>query len=66
LRIGSPAEQILSVSDEVAADLIVMGTHGRTGLHRQAMGGTAEVVTRRSRRPVVTVHAPSQDEIAAA
>jgi len=38
-------------------DLIVVGTHGRTGLPRALMGSTAEKVVRTSEVPVLTVHA---------
>ncbi|MBC7542677.1 MAG: universal stress protein [Candidatus Sericytochromatia bacterium] len=55
LRVGPPAEQILAAAEECEADLIVLGTHGRMGLHRLALGSTADAVTRRSRHPVVTV-----------
>jgi nucleotide-binding universal stress UspA family protein len=55
---GDPAELILSVAEEAHADLIVMGTHGRTGLRRLIMGSVAEHVARRARCPVLTVTAP--------
>jgi nucleotide-binding universal stress UspA family protein len=55
LLFGDPAEGILQTADEVDADLIVMGTHGRTGLNRLMMGSVAEVVVRRADCPVLTV-----------
>jgi nucleotide-binding universal stress UspA family protein len=52
---GHPAETILAVAQEVRADLIVMGTHGRSGARRLLMGSVAEAVSRRAACPVVTV-----------
>lgn len=45
---GQPADQIVALADEIDADLIVMGTHGRTGLERIMLGSVAEAVTRRA------------------
>src|SRR5262249_13527498 len=45
---GSPAEEIVTLAREVGADLIVMGTHGRTGLGRLLVGSVAELVLRRA------------------
>jgi nucleotide-binding universal stress UspA family protein len=50
-----PAEAIHRVATEVAADLIIMGTHGRTGIRRLALGSVAEKVLRESEVPVLTV-----------
>jgi nucleotide-binding universal stress UspA family protein len=55
---GDPAEMILRVAEEIHADLIVMGTHGRTGLGRLLMGSVAEQVVRRAPCPVLTMKAP--------
>ena len=55
---GDPAEEILRVAREIAADLIVMGTHGRTGLRRLLMGSVAERVVRGAACPVLTVRTP--------
>jgi nucleotide-binding universal stress UspA family protein len=52
---GGPAEQIRKVSGRWRADLIVLGTHGRTGMRRFVMGSVAEQVVRSSPRPVLTV-----------
>jgi nucleotide-binding universal stress UspA family protein len=52
---GGPSEQIRKVSGRWHADLIVIGTHGRTGMRRFVMGSVAEQVVRRSLRPVLTV-----------
>jgi nucleotide-binding universal stress UspA family protein len=55
---GDPATAILRAADENQCDLIVMGTHGRTGLRRLLMGSVAEQVLRRASCPVLTVKAP--------
>ena len=52
---GHPATEILRTAREVGADLIVMGTHGRTGLRRLLMGSVAEQVVRQAPCPVLTV-----------
>ncbi len=56
VRVGIPHREILDYADEVAADLIAMGTQGRTGLDRLLLGSVAERVVRMSDRPVVTVN----------
>lgn len=53
--VGNPAEEVLRMSDEVEADSVGLGTHGRTGLRRPLAGSVAEVVLRRSRRPVLAL-----------
>ena len=52
----SAAEEVLQYAEEVAADLIVMGTHGRTGIKRWFNGSESERVVRLSPHPVITVH----------
>ena len=54
-RDGEPASEILATARAVASDLIVMGTHGRTGLQRLLLGSVAERVIRRSSVPVLIV-----------
>ena len=53
--IGKPFQKILETATEVAADLIVVGTHGRTGIEHVIVGSTAERIVRRSSVPVLTV-----------
>ncbi len=55
---GDAAREIVRVADEVGCDLIVMGSHGRTGLQRLVVGSVAEQVPRKARCPVVTVKVP--------
>lgn len=59
LRRGEPAAEILTVAADVAADLIVMGTHGRGGLSRLVLGSVAESVMRKAPCPVLTARAPA-------
>jgi universal stress protein A len=54
-RTGSPAETINQAAEDLGADLIVMATHGRTGVTRLFLGSVAEHVVRTSRRPVLTI-----------
>jgi nucleotide-binding universal stress UspA family protein len=55
---GDPAEEILRLAERERADLIVMSTHGRTGLSRMLMGSVAEDVVRRAPCPVLTLKQP--------
>lgn len=66
LEEGEPSREILRVAEEVGCDLIVMGTHGRTGLGRLLMGSVAEAVVRRSPCPVFTLRFPLPGEATAA
>ena len=52
---GQPAETIVRIAEERSADLIVMGTHGRTGLQHVLLGSVAEKVVRLAPCPVLTV-----------
>jgi len=61
---GDAAEEILRVAEEVRCDLIVMGTHGRSGLGRLLMGSVAEQVMRKARCPVLTVKCPAAPQSA--
>jgi nucleotide-binding universal stress UspA family protein len=53
---GTPFVEIVRFAREHNNDLIVMGTHGRTGLPHLLIGSTAERVVRKSQCPVLTVH----------
>lgn len=52
---GHPTDEILKTADIWEADLIVMGTHGRTGLMHLLVGSVAEYVVRHSKIPVMVV-----------
>lgn len=58
LRPGVPFEEIVAAAGDERADLIVMGTHGRTGLSRFLLGSVAERVIRLAPCPVLTVRSP--------
>lgn len=58
---GIPAEAILEHARAGAFDLIVVGTHGLTGLRRLLVGSVAEAVIRNAPCPVVTVHLPLRE-----
>jgi nucleotide-binding universal stress UspA family protein len=55
---GDPATEIVRAAGAAAADLIVLGTHGRKGVRRFLMGSVAEAVLRQAACPVLTVKAP--------
>ncbi len=57
LRHGYPAEEIVLTAHDMGCDLIVMGTHGRTGLSRLLMGSVAENVLPKANCPVLLVKA---------
>jgi nucleotide-binding universal stress UspA family protein len=59
---GLPSSEIVSHAREGGFDLIVMGTHGRTGVRHAIMGSVAERVVRRAPCPVLTVHLPDQQD----
>jgi nucleotide-binding universal stress UspA family protein len=54
--VGEPASEIVAFAQEAHQDLMVVGTHGRTGLRHALLGSTAERVVRRAGCPVLTVH----------
>lgn len=54
LLTGDPAGTIVRLAAEEDVDLIVMGTHGRTGIVRVLMGSVAESIVRRANCPVIT------------
>jgi len=58
LKTGDASEMIGEAARETNADLIVMGTHGRTGFSRLLIGSVAEKVVRTAPCPVLTIRAP--------
>ena len=56
---GDTATEILRYAREELVELIVMGTHGRTGLKHLVLGSVAERVLRQAECPVLVVRAPS-------
>jgi universal stress protein A len=55
VRKGKPAEVINSAAEELNVDLVVLATHGRTGVTRLVLGSVAEQVVRTSKKPVLTL-----------
>lgn len=56
---GIPYDEIIRKADEIGASLIVLGTHGRTGLDHLIFGSTAERVVRSANCPVMTIRLPA-------
>ena len=59
VAVGRPAEEIVRVAGEAGVDLIVLESHGRTGLRQVLMGSVAESVARAAACAVLTVKAPA-------
>jgi nucleotide-binding universal stress UspA family protein len=57
VRTGRPGRELLAYADENEIDLLVLGTHGRTGVRRWLMGSVATAVVREARCPALTVSA---------
>ncbi len=55
-------EEILAQAERLGADLIVMGTHGRTGFQRLFLGSVTEKILRTARQPVLTVGVPAGEQ----
>lgn len=56
---GTPAHEITRLAKDEDVDLIVIGTHGRTGLTRVVLGSVAEKVVRKAHCPVLTIRQPT-------
>jgi nucleotide-binding universal stress UspA family protein len=64
VRRGTPAEEIIRYAEQEGVDLIVIATHGRTGLRHIVMGSVAERIVRLSNIPVLSVKpGPFRDRI---
>ena len=64
VRVGTPAEEIVRYADFCDVDLIIMGTHGRSGIAHALMGSVAEQVVRIAPCPVLLVRAPVRAAVA--
>ncbi|HVT26480.1 MAG TPA: universal stress protein [Lacipirellulaceae bacterium] len=60
---GTPDEEIVNMAAEKSIDLIVMASHGRTGLSRLVMGSVAEGVMRKAPCPVLIVKQPHEKDV---
>jgi nucleotide-binding universal stress UspA family protein len=58
IRVGNPVDEINRIIDEEQVSLVVMGTHGRSGLEKLLVGSVAERVVRSAACPVLTVRHP--------
>ena len=58
VEVGSAADNIIAEAEREGSDLIVMSTHGRTGLAHILMGSVTEHVVRNANCPVFSVHPP--------
>ena len=63
VEIGNPSDVILEKSGELNANLVIMGSHGKTGLSRFIMGSVAETVVRKANCPVLIVKAEENEFI---
>ena len=61
-RVGSAPKDIVALAAEEAVDLIVLGTHGRTGVKHLVMGSVARSVLKTAHRPVLIVEGPATDQ----
>ena len=59
---GSPCREIVVYAEETSCDLILMGTHGRKGLHRLLLGSVTECVVRSATVPVLTVRLNEREQ----
>src|SRR5579875_3739185 len=60
LREGDPASELLHMAGRLQPDLIVVGTHGRTGLSWLLAGSVATTIVRRAQCPVLALHRPER------
>ncbi len=58
--LGRPFVEIIRYAREAKADLIVLGTHGRSGLSHMLLGSVTEKVVRKATCPVLTIRHPDQ------
>lgn len=60
---GSPSTEITEYAEEHSCDIIVMGTHGRSGVNRLLLGSVAERVVRTSTTPVLTIRVDDEQKV---
>ena len=59
-KIGRAQDEILSVADDCKADMIILGTHGRTGFDHFISGSVSESVARKAKCPVLIIPNPKK------
>lgn len=64
VRLGDPGQVVADLAEQLDAELIVIGSHGRTGLTRLVLGSVAERVTRLAHCPVLVVKLPVAEQVA--
>lgn len=62
-RIGRPVDEILRLCKEVGADLVFIGSHGKTGIERLVLGSVSERVVREAECPVMVVRAKTYQPV---
>lgn len=62
-RIGKPADEILSLAKDVGADLVFIGSHGKTGLDRFVLGSVSERVVREAKCPVMVARTKTYEQV---
>ncbi len=63
VRIGDPKKLILELAEEIGASLIILGSHGRTGVKRLVMGSVSEKVVREAQCPVTVARTRGYAEV---
>lgn len=63
VRLGHPADEILRLCEEVGAHLVLVGSHGRTGLTRVLMGSVSEKIVREAKCPVLVVRNRGYEDV---
>lgn len=61
IRSGKPFVEIISLAKEEEADLIIIATHGHSGIEHALFGSTAEKVVRKSSCPVLSIRSPERE-----
>jgi len=62
-RLGKPGQTILTLAREVGADMVLVGTHGHTGVKRMLLGSVAETIVREAECPVIVCRPKSYDDV---
>lgn len=63
VHIGEPVKEILAVAEDIGASLIILGSHGRTGVKRMFLGSVSEQVVREAQCPVIVAREKGYAEV---